>query len=146
VIGSGTTRIFSQGQRAALVVATEGAPPDRGDAVALIFEHLYWISRNCIGRCSRDEAIKYRNELKAMEPHRHTVAKVENHARKWWQQRGLRTPRGAGMNKTPIRWSTYTKQKGDYLVLATPQNQEHRGIFNDMLFRKRLPRTRGMKL
>jgi hypothetical protein len=39
-----------------LVVATEGAPPDRGDAVALTFEHLYWISR--IGCCSRDEAIK----------------------------------------------------------------------------------------
>jgi hypothetical protein len=76
--------------------------------VALIFEHLYWISRSRIGRCSRDEAIKYRNELKAMEPHRHTVAEVENHARKWWQQRGLRTLMGAGMNKTPIRWSTYT--------------------------------------
>jgi hypothetical protein len=59
-----------------LVVATEGAPPDRGDAVALIFEHLYWISRSRIGRCSRDEAIKYHNELKAMEPHRHTVAEA----------------------------------------------------------------------
>ena len=43
-----------------------------------------------------------------MEPYRHTVAEVENHARQWWRQRGLRTPTGAGMNKTPIRWSTYT--------------------------------------
>jgi Protein of unknown function (DUF5131) len=65
-------------------------------------------SRSRIGRCSRDEAIKYRSELKAMEPHRHTVAEIENPARKCWQQRGLRTPMGVGMNKTPIRWSTYT--------------------------------------
>lgn len=85
--------IYPSGQRAALVVATEGAARKRGD-VALMFDNggVYWLISSRIGPCSRDEAIKYRNELKAQEPERNTVEEVENHARKWWQKHGLKTP------------------------------------------------------
>jgi hypothetical protein len=55
----------SFGRLPALVVATEGAPPSRGtNTVGLMFNHgkVYWLSRDRIRPCSRDQAVRVRSQ------------------------------------------------------------------------------------
>lgn len=77
----------------ALVVATDGAPPSRGrNTIALMFDEgsVFWLSRNHIRSCSRDEALKHRSKSYAADPDCDPVEQVEANARRWQERRAER--------------------------------------------------------